>query len=310
MLVIGKLGCMREIILKIAYYYCHIGETIKNKTLWEKIYINGIKLLCSYALELDCRIKKWFSVGFCHLPDDSELPIVSLTSYPARINKVWMVIDSMYHQTVKPQKIILALTKEEFPDEMDLLPKSLKRYLSKGLEIVFTDYNLHPHNKYYYALTHIKDKDVITIDDDLYYWPDTIERLYKIKKNNPGCICANRAFILRNDPRGIRLDDVRNEKGLYVWAQGVGGTLYIPEFRPQRLFDKDKIKQLSLNADDNWLKVHEILSDVCVATNDFYPHPLLLLGTQTNALWHKNVIKGDSSRITKSLLEYYKIVVN
>lgn len=298
---------MKFIILKIAWHYCYIGEQIRRKNLWQKFYINGMKLLCTWILMLDCNLRKYFRCRIEPLDDNKNLPIVSFTSFPARIKSVWYVIDSIFYQTMRPKKIILVLAKDEFPEMLDSIPKSIKRYLDKGLEIMFVDDNLRPHKKYFYTLPLYRNDDIITIDDDVYYWPDTIERLYKIKKNNPGCICANRAFLLEKENDGLRFSEVSSKIGLYLWAQGVGGTLYIPEFRNEQLFDKEKIKQMCLNADDNWLKVHEILTGINVATNGFYPHPISLPGSQKKALWHDNAYKGQSFVITELLLAHYNI---
>lgn len=278
---------MRRIIFKIAWRYCYLGESILRKSLWQKIYTNGIKLVCAYLLIINCYLRRYFGkIGV--LPKDNSLPIISLTSYPQRINTLWMVIDSIYYQTLLPQKIVLVLTKEEFPDGLVSLPYSIKRYLNKGLEIVFTDYNLRPHNKYYYSLKHIKENDVITVDDDLLYWPNTIELLYDIKKTHPDCICANRATQVYEKDGHLSFRPKYNSKGHSFIARGTGGVLYPPMFRPESLFDQEMIKRLSLNTDDNWLKVHEMKYGIEVATGDFYPHPLVLPGSQRRGLHRSN----------------------
>src|SRR5690554_3260312 len=50
--------------------------------------------------------------------------IVSFTSFPARIKKVHLVVESILRQTVLPHRIILWLSKEQFPTEKSL-PKKL-----------------------------------------------------------------------------------------------------------------------------------------------------------------------------------------
>jgi len=297
---------MRTLVLRVAWHYCYLGEKIKKKTILQKIYTNGMKRLCLFFMVLNCYFRRFFK-NIEPLPQDDRLPIVSLTSFPERIDSVWMVIDSIYNQSIKPQKIVLVLTKEEFPFGMQRIPQSLKRYLNIGLEIVFTDYNLKPHNKYYYALSLYKENDVITIDDDLYYWPDTIERLYMIKGENPGCICANRAYQVVFKNNDVAFIPPIGNRGITLSAQGVGGVLYIPAFRSQELFNKDIIKKYCLNNDDNWLKVQQMLCGIKVAMGREYPHPLTLLGTQKKALWYDNVNRGISTNVSKSLIDYYHL---
>lgn len=50
--------------------------------------------------------------------------VVSLTSYPARIDTVWLTIETLLRQSMKPDELILWLADEQFPSK-DLLPKKL-----------------------------------------------------------------------------------------------------------------------------------------------------------------------------------------
>ena len=52
-----------------------------------------------------------------------ETYIVSITSFPARINEIWITIETLLRQSFKPDKIILWLGEEQFPDKQ--LPESL-----------------------------------------------------------------------------------------------------------------------------------------------------------------------------------------
>ena len=75
--------------------------------------------------------------------------IVSLTSFPARINEVWICIDSLMRQTFKPDKIILWLADSQFPDRV--LPESLRKYEKKGLSICWCD-DLRSYKKFFYTI--------------------------------------------------------------------------------------------------------------------------------------------------------------
>ena len=50
--------------------------------------------------------------------------IVSLTSYPKRIGTVWLTIETLLRQSVKPDEIILWLAQEQFKS-IDVLPREL-----------------------------------------------------------------------------------------------------------------------------------------------------------------------------------------
>ena len=77
--------------------------------------------------------------------------IVSFTSFPARINNVWLVVESILRQTQKPDMIILWLSKKQF-SSLDVLPKSLLNLQKRGLTIKLKDEDFRSHKKYYYFL--------------------------------------------------------------------------------------------------------------------------------------------------------------
>src|SRR5690554_1296956 len=56
--------------------------------------------------------------------DEKKQIIVSLTSFPTRIDKVWLAIETILRQSHKPTQIILWLSKEQF-SSVDDLPKQL-----------------------------------------------------------------------------------------------------------------------------------------------------------------------------------------
>ena len=79
--------------------------------------------------------------------------IVSLTTIPSRIDKVWIPIECMMRQSCKPDKILLWLGKDEFRKVE--LPDRLKGLQKKGLEIRFCK-DVGVHTKYYYVLVTIQ----------------------------------------------------------------------------------------------------------------------------------------------------------
>ena len=58
--------------------------------------------------------------------------IVSLTSYPPRINSVHKVIESLYRQTVPADEIVLYLSLDEFPETKQDLPETLRSLDGRG----------------------------------------------------------------------------------------------------------------------------------------------------------------------------------
>mgnify|MGYP000110984866 CR=1 FL=1 len=91
--------------------------------------------------------------------------IVSMTSYPARINTVHLAIRSLLAQKVLPDKIVLWLCKSDFPNRETDLPQTLRDVLWHDVEIRWVDEDLKPHKKYFWALQEFPDDYVITTDD-------------------------------------------------------------------------------------------------------------------------------------------------
>lgn len=68
----------------------------------------------------------------------SEIPVVvSFTSFPERINYVWQVVECLFRQTYRPEKIILWLSKKQFSD-LSAIPTSLRCRMNDIFEIRFT----------------------------------------------------------------------------------------------------------------------------------------------------------------------------
>ncbi len=301
---------MIRFILKIGWHAEILTERLSKHGLGLiiKALLKIMKLICISVIEAYLFIKYIIlHLNPTPLEDNPANPIVSITSFPARINTLWLVILSLFYQTYKPAKILLVLTKEEFPQGKKSLPKSLLRLEKSGVSISFQDFNIKPHNKYYHALSTIRDRDIITVDDDLFYWPNTIENLYILKAKHPDCICSNKTLLISNENGNIHYKIPEPfSSGHALMAQGVGGVLYPPEFRTKEMFNIEKIKKMCLNNDDNWLKVQEILADIKVVTGNIYPHPLFILKSQEISLWHKNIGSG-SITVTKKLFEHYNI---
>ena len=103
--------------------------------------------------------------------------IVSLTSYPARIGKVHIAIDSLLKQTLKPDRIVLYLADDQFPGREADLPTELLKCVERGLTISWCE-DFKSHKKLIPALIEYPDAIIVTFDDDIYFEPTRLELLY------------------------------------------------------------------------------------------------------------------------------------
>ena len=118
--------------------------------------------------------------------------IVSLTSFGKRIFDVYLAIESFMQGTIKPNKIILWLSENEFNGKM--LPHTLQLQQVRGLEIKFCK-DLRSYKKLIPSLKLYPDACIITIDDDVIYEYDIVERLVNAHLNDTHTICACRVIL-------------------------------------------------------------------------------------------------------------------
>lgn len=183
--------------------------------------------------------------------------IVSLTSFPARIAILPLVIKGLFKQRVLPDKIILWLSLEQFPGKR--IPQELEGLRNEIFEVRFIDGDLRSHKKYFYAFNQFPDDYVILIDDDIYYDVHLVERLVAAAgSNNNAIICRHGSILNYGEDGKLRpfSDRTHIEKATidqnFFFGSG-GGTLFIPSQMYKDCLRDDLFKELTPIADDVWL---------------------------------------------------------
>lgn len=246
---------------------------------------------------------------------DSRQVVVSMTSYPARIHGVAQVLGSIFNQTVQPDKIVVYLSKEQFPGENDSLPHDLVHLaLDNHIEIRYVQDDLGPHKKYYYAFSEFPDALIITVDDDLIYKPTMIEELLASHEKFPHAVIASRVHYMLFDENGqllpyaqwlMEFDGLINKPSFRLFATGVAGVLY-----PAALF-KDfeftsELLDLAKNADDLLLKAAEVALGIPVVLAAQQELLNYIPNTQEVGLFHANLDQGENDIQWKALNDWFK----
>ncbi|MBO5690535.1 MAG: glycosyltransferase family 2 protein [Spirochaetaceae bacterium] len=235
--------------------------------------------------------------------------VVSLTSYPARLPQLHLVIRSLLHQNLAPREIVLYLGNDTRDED---IPSSL-RELEKYNFTIKTGYeDLKPHKKYFFAMEEYPDDAVITIDDDVIYDKDFVQDLYNCYKKYPGCVASRRVHRMIQDTLG-NIKSYNDwqwectqilEPSHQLFSTGCGGALYPPKVLPPETFDAAAIKAHCLNTDDVWLKIMELKADEkVVVTNSKVIHPLTVRNTQASALMHTNTAGENRNDINIRAME-------
>ena len=229
--------------------------------------------------------------------------IISFTSFPARINEVWQVVESLKNQTVRPEKIILWLSKVQFANIEDV-PLSLRKCEDALFEIRMVDGDIRSHKKYYYAMQEFPDKTIVTCDDDIYYHKEMLQTLIEASQKYPGCVIANRSKMLVFGEDGeivpyLKWDDTFKPFASKNRVQiGVGGVLYPPHCLHELTLRNDLFTKLAPLADDLWLNLMARLKKTPVVQSG---KNILPLPVKTNSPSLSSVNTGAENANDKQL---------
>lgn len=239
--------------------------------------------------------------------------IVSFTSFPKRIGRVWLVIECILRQTIRPSLIVLYLAKAQFPKENDDIPKNLLKYVDKGfLKIYFVE-DLRSHKKYYYSFKEFSNDLVVLVDDDILYPSYIIQNLLEGHNKHPDNIICTRGYsVLKNGSkispyREWKLLKDKTERTKSVFHTSGGGTLYNPAGFLQDVFDKDIFLKYCNHADDVWLNFQAQRSNISTTKVDGYSEILPILNWKDKALKTYNVMDNGNDKQIRNLIDLYKL---
>ena len=287
-----------------------LSKVKKDNTVIFKLYRKIIKVLINIIYPLYYKFIPTKKVGVDITNEDNV--IVSLTSFPERINNVWICLETLLRQKTRPNKIILWLAESQF-EGIESLPRKIIRMQDRGLTIRFCD-DLRPHKKYYYTMLENPDANVIVVDDDMFYPNNLITNLIHTAKKYPNTICCNRGHIITfNNGQVCSYEDWERksneeEPRLELCPTGCGGVLYPPNSLYNDVFNKEDIKELCLNADDLWLKVMSLLRGTkAVKTDKDMIGFIDIIETQRIKLTNQNVGHNMNDVQLRNILNKYEI---
>lgn len=219
------------------------------------IYDNRVQRLNDYVLHSN--ESGVTNTKYC----DHEI-IVSLTTYEPRLYDVYLAIESIMQQTLKANRIILWLS-DSLKHEQ--LPATLKLQCQRGLEIKYCK-DIRSYKKLIPSLRSFPNDAIITIDDDLIYHIDVLEKLIKNYLNDPQYIYFN---------RGCRISLKQNNLLPYLeWKEctdfnisvlnfptGGAGALYPPHIFNEEIFNESVFMKLCPYGDDIWFKAMALYNE-------------------------------------------------
>lgn len=242
--------------------------------------------------------------------------IVSLTTYGKKIYDVYLVIESIFCQTCKPNRIILWLDKEKFSDET--IPYVLKSQVSRGLEIQYVSDD-GPHTKLLPAYERFGyEAHIISIDDDIIYPVDMIERFVVEYNKNPDKVYFNKGHkILFDKKRNIQPylswvnSGIVDYCSLWNFPLGVYGVFYSSGVLHYEVSNRKLFRLICPKADDVWFKAMSLMTQ----TPCIYVEQGMLIGNnfvsielnREEALARTNVDEGYNDTQIKDVFEKFNL---
>lgn len=247
----------------------------------------------------------------------SDKPIVvSLTTYGKKIHEVYLVIESIFQQTVRPNKVILWLSDKHF--SLDNIPVVLRRQMERGLEIRFCN-DVRSYTKVIYAFEEFPNAHVISVDDDIVYPFDMIESFLCAYKNNPNRIYFNRGHRMLFDKKNQKMfpyldwckAGYAKDSSILNLPLGVYGIFYPASIINKEVLNKSVFLDICPMADDVWFKAMSLIngvecsavSDGAVNMNDFISIEL----DREKALARTNVDLGANDWQIQKVFERYNL---
>ena len=224
------------------------------------------RLFCKKLLREDAQKKKnvaeavaaMHGVQLSKKGDETDI-IVSLTSYGVRVNGTLpYTLYSLLQQTRKPNRIVVWLDEVNWRE--DNLPPILNKLETLGVELYFVE-DIRSYKKLIPALKKFPDNVIITVDDDLYYNPHTVEWLTDAyHKSNGDSVFGTWAYPAKISegrylPYSTWKENASDSKDYALI--GCGGILYPPHIFDDEILKQDLFMKMAPTADDLWFWVME-----------------------------------------------------
>ena len=240
--------------------------------------------------------------------------IVSLTTYGKRIYDVHLTIESIMEQTILPNKIVLWL---DYSFENKDLPKALSLLQSKGLEIRYCN-DIRSYKKLIPSLLAYPNDAIITIDDDVIYEFDFLERMIMEYLREPSYIYCHRYHRMKFDKKGNLLpyckwDRVSDDltPSILNFPTGVGGVLYPPHSLDEEVLNESVFMGICQYADDVWFKAMSLKSSVKIkkvfSHNKYSEDFILNPNVQDISLQNINVDNGMNDKQIQAVFTRYNL---
>lgn len=285
-----------------------------NKSISSNIkYINKKKL--------DNKIIN-FNMQGVNLNKRQQKIIISLTSFPDRINDIHYCLYSLLTQDLKPDEVVLWLSDEQFPNKEEDIPKEVLNLKYNGLTIKWCE-DIKSYKKLLPSLHDYSNDFIITADDDIFYPKNWLRKLWLEHEKYPNDIIAGRARKISfnenksfNEYEKWALAPKGTQSSYFNFFTGAGGVLFCPNSLSKQVFDKNLFLKLCPSGDDIWFWAMAILNKTKIKCIEkpmnllSYVNPARDLGLlDESTLWEINK-NGKNDIQFKKVINYFPEIID
>ncbi len=268
--------------------------------------------------KINCNIELYKGSGVNSTPREKKI-IVAMTSFPDRIYDIHFAIYSLMKQSLKPDKFILYLAEDEFPNKECDLPQRVLMWKNFGLSIQFCE-SIGSFKKFIPAYREYgNDAIIVTVDDDMFYAEDWLEILYKEHQKYPNDVIAH--IVAEVAMRGQKIRPYNTwEKAKCATVSfrnffiGLGGVLYPPRSLNKDVLRRDLFEKLAPKADDIWLWAMAVLNNTKIRvpqhpkSDSIYTNVDRFFNFNEDvSLWDTNIMDNDKQ--LKNVIDFYPEII-
>lgn len=257
--------------------------------------------------------------------------IISMTSYPGRINNIGLSIYFLLtQQTLPPDEIHLWLSEEEFKNKLDSLPDDLRIICTKHkkVKLHWLQKNTYVHKRHEIFKYINDDCCVFFIDDDVRYNDNLIKTVMDQHEKNPNCIiCYNNYSIHSYKGKRIEYKNSTLGPGPHVNKVRWCGQSMIPSKLYPKEILSDEYQDIRNNAspisDECWFQPWVVYNDIPIYYFNFgwgtdidkktgkntgicsFSHKKDANGFEKRDIWLNNVLYA-----VPKLLHKYQLIFN
>lgn len=245
--------------------------------------------------------------------------IVSLTTIPERIDRVYLAIETLLKQSVKPDRLILWVKEKDFNSKTlynkNRYTRKLVNQKKRGLQIEFCE-DLYSYSKIIHTLEKYPNAIIVTADDDLYYKKHWLKELYESYMSNPEYVhCHMARYIIKSSEDSLKTltqwskeaDKLMNPS-INNFPYTGAGCLFPPDSLHSEVFNKKIFLEISPQCDDAWFKAMTIMKNVkSKQVNPISSTLRIIPGTTIKTLVSINLGKGQFDGQVKRIFTKYDL---